>query len=68
MGSYDWRYNRLPSDKIPEVRKALAEHDLITLFNLNLDYKLSRKKYCCPDPAMVPFFDDLITKYDINNS
>jgi hypothetical protein len=62
MGNYSWDYNKLPDHEIPTVEKALEAFDLETLFNLYYDYKLGETKYCCPNPVMFNFYNDLIEK------
>lgn len=60
-----WKYNNLPESEISGVQKAVDERDLITLLWYHDTYKMSNVPYCCPDPTLLTFFDDLLNKRSI---
>ena len=45
-----WKYSNLPEHEYTNARQALDK------------YNMSNVAYCCPDPSLFTFFEDLLIK------
>mgnify|MGYP001161949463 FL=1 len=57
-----WKYSNLPEHEYSNARQALDNRDLDTLLYLHNRYNMSNVAYCCPDPSLFTFFENLLIK------
>lgn len=57
-----WKYSNLPNSEYKIARQALDSRNIDTLLYLHNKYNLSNVGYCCPDPSLLTFFEDLLIK------
>lgn len=65
-----WKYRNLPTYEYNAAKAAVDSRDLETLLALHHKYNMSNVAYCCPDPSLLTFFEDLLIKagHDSNNT